>query len=211
MKLIRGKAAKHYVKEELSNLDKIRKASKKISDYLGDTKEEILLRNDQIMGQNEETKRKLSLSRREIKEKEERVKDLEKENKKISKTITGKEKVVNQPRDQLEKFTSPEEKKRLDEEVRRLKKDLEEQRLKNQNTMRENNAEIERLREQLDGDEPDGVVQQQIETLEAENERLGERNEEIFPRMSLRDKVKYIFKKYGLTVFGVQQLALSSG
>ena len=68
--------------------------------------------------------------------------------------------------------------------------------------MRENNAEIDRLRQQLE-DEPDGEIQQQIERLEAENKRLGERNEEIFSRRSLRDKVKYISKKYGLTVFGV--------
>ena len=68
--------------------------------------------------------------------------------------------------------------------------------------MPENNAEIDRLSHQLE-DNPDEEIQQQIERLEAENERLGERNEEIFSRMSLRDKVKYIFEKYGLAVFRV--------
>ena len=63
--------------------------------------------------------------------------------------------------------------------------------------MRLNNREIEMLREQVQGKE------EQIQRLEAENKMLGERNEEIFSRMSLRDKVKYIFKKYGFTVIGI--------
>ena len=127
---------------------------------------------------------------------------MEKQNKKLSKTLTEKEKVVNKLRDQLEKSTSPSERKRLDEEISKVKRDLAQESTRNQSTMRENNAEIDRLRQQLE-DEPDGEIQRQIERLEAENERLGEQNEEIFSRMSLRDKVKYIFKKYGLTVFGV--------
>ena len=134
-----------------------------------------------------------------IQERKERFKDLEKQNKKLSKTITEKEKVVNKLRDQLEKSTSPSERKRLDEEINKVKRDLTQERAKNQNTMRENNAEIDRLRQQMEN----GENQEEIERLEAENERLGEQNEEIFSRMSLRDKVKYIFKKYGLTIFGV--------
>ena len=102
-------------------------------------------------------------------------------------------------RDQLEKSTSPSERKRLDEEINKVKRDLAQERSKNQNTMRENNAEIDRLRQQMEN----GENQEEIERLEAENERLGEQNEEIFSRMSLRDKVKYIFTKYGLTIFGV--------
>ena len=128
---------------------------------------------------------------------------MEKQNKKLSKTITEKENVENKLRDQLEKSTSPSERKRLDEEISKVKRDPAQERSKNQNKMRENNVEIERLRQQVEDGEDQEEVQQQIERLEAENERLGERNEEIFSRMSLRDKVKYIFKKYGLTVFGV--------
>ena len=108
---------------------------------------------------------------------------------------------MNKLRDQLEKSTSPGERKKLDEEISQVKRDLSQERSKNQNTMRENNAEIDRLRQLEDGE--DQEVQQQIERLEVENERLGERNEELFSRMSLRDKVKYVFKKYGLTIFGV--------
>ena len=197
VKLVRGGAKTHYVNEDLSNLSKLPQT---VRQYLGDTREELLLRNDQIMEQNGETLRQLSQSRRAIKEQEERVKDLEKQNKKLSKSII--EKVEGKLRAQLEKSTSPGERKRLDEEIRKVKRDLDEERSKNQNKMRENNAEIDRLRQQLE-DEPDGEIQRQIERLEAENERLGEQNEEIFSRMSLRDKVKYIFKKYGLTVFGV--------
>ena len=109
---------------------------------------------------------------------------------------------MNKLRDQLEESTSPGERKKLDEEISQVKRDLAQERSKNQNTMQENNAEIDRLRQQLEDGE-DQEVQQQIERLEVENERLGERNEELFSRMSLRDKVKYIFKKYGLTIFGV--------
>ena len=196
VKLVRGKAKTHYVKEDLSNLDKLPPT---ILQHLGDTKEELLLRNDQIIEQNGETLRQLSQSRRAIKEQEERVKDLERQNKKLSK----KEKVVNKLRDQLEKSTSPSERKRLDEEISKVKRDLTQERSKNQNKMRENNAEIERLRQQVEDGEDQEEVQQQIERLEVENERLAEQNEEIFSHMSLRDKVKYIFKKYGLTVFGV--------
>ena len=134
---------------------------------------------------------------------------MERQNKKLSKTITEKEKVENNLRSQLEKSTSPGERNRLDVEISRVKSDLAQERAKNQNTMRENNAEIDRLRQQMENGENQEEVQQQIERLEAENERLGEQNEEIFSRMSLRNKVRYIFKKYGLTVFGV--LALSSG
>ena len=201
-KLIRRGAKTHYINEDLSHLDKLRKASEKIHQYLGDTKEELLLWNGQIIEQDGETLRQLSQSRRAIKEQEERVKELERRNKKLSQTITEEGKVEAKLRAQLEKSTSPDQRKRLDEEVRRAKKELEEQRAKNQNTMRENNAEIDRLRQQLE-DEPDGEIRRQIERLEAENERLGEQNEEIFSRRSLRDKVKYIIKKYGLTVFGV--------
>ena len=89
VKLIRGNAKAHCINKDLSNLDKIRKASKQISDYLGDTKEERLLRNDQIMGQNVETLRQMRQSRRTIKEQEERVKELERRNKKLSKTKNG--------------------------------------------------------------------------------------------------------------------------
>ena len=199
VKLVRGGAKTHCVKEDLSNLSKLPQT---IRQHLGDTKEELLLRNDQIIEQNGETLRQLSQSRRATKEQEEQAKVLERQNKKLSKTITEKEKVVNKLRDQLEKSTSPSERKRLDEEISKVKRDLTQERSKNQNTMRENNAEIDRLRQQLE-DEPDGEIQRQIERLEAENERLGEQNEEIFSRMSLRDKVKYIFKKYGLSVFGV--------
>ena len=111
-------------------------------------------------------------------------------------------------RTQLEKSTSPSERERLDEEIRKLKSE----RSKNRNTMRENNAEIDGLRQQMENGENQEKVQQQIERLEAENERLGEQNEEIFSRMSLRDKVKYIFKKYGIRFLECwQQLALSSG
>ena len=166
---------------------------KSLKDALGQSYDEALSLNNQIIEQNEETVRQLSQSRR-----EEKLKDLEKQNK----TITEKEKVVNKLRDQLEKSTSPGERKRLDEEISQVKRDLAQERSKNQNTMRENNAEIDRLRQQLEDGE-DQEVQQHIERLEAENERLGEQNEELFSRMSLRDKVKYIFKKYGLTIFGL--------
>ena len=175
---------------------------KSLKDALGQSYDEALSLNNQIIEQNEETVRQLSQSRRDIKEREEKLKDLEKQNKKLRKTITEKEKVVNKLRDQLEKSTSPGERKKLDEEISQVKRDLAQERSKNHNTMRENNAEIDRLRQQLEDGE-DQEVQQQIERLEAENERLGERNEELFSRMSLRDKVKYIFKKYGLTIFGV--------
>ena len=167
---------------------------KSLKDALGQSYDEALSLNDQIIEQNVETVRQLSQSRRDIKEREEKLKDLEKQNKKLSKTITEKEKVVNKLRDQLEKSTSPSERKRLDEEIKKVKRDLAQERAKNQNKMRENNAEIEM---------ENGENQEEIERLEAENERLGEQNEEIFSRMSLRDKVKYIFKKYGLTIFGV--------
>ena len=170
---------------------------KSLKDALGQSYDEALSLNDQIIEQNLETVRQLSQSRRDIKEREEKLKDLEKQNKKLSKTIT--EKVVNKLRDQLEKSTSPSERKRLDEEISQVKRDLAQERAKNQNKMRENNAEIDRLRQQMEN----GENQEEIERLEAENERLGEQNEEIFSRMSLRDKVKYIFKKYGLTIFGV--------
>ena len=49
-------------------------------------------------------------------------------------------------------------------------------------------------REQIDADVE--AQQNQISRLEAENERIEE-------RMSLRDRVKLIFKKYGFTVFAV--------
>ena len=163
---------------------------KSLKQLLGQTNEEALERNDLIMEQNEGTLRQLSQSRRAIKEQEERLKELERRNKKLSQTITEKGKFEAKLRAQLERSTSP-------DEVRRAKKELEEQRAKNQNTMRENNAEIDRLRQQLEDVEDQEEVQQQIEELEAENERLGERNEESFSRMSLRDKVKYIFK-FGL-------------
>ena len=200
MKLIRGGAKTHYVNENLSNL---RNLPPTIRQHLGDTKEELMLPNDKIVQQNVETLRQLSQSRRAIKEQEERAKELERQNKKLSKTITEKGKVEAKLRAQLEKSTSPSERKRLDAEIRKVKRNLDEERSKNQNKMRENNEEIDRLRQQLEDGEYQEEVLQQIERLEAENERLGERNEEIFSRMSLRDKVKYIFKKYGLTVFGV--------
>ena len=199
-----GKRATKYVHQPsgrfLSGVNK--EIPKSLKQLLGQRNEEALESNDQIIEQNGETLLQLSQSQRATKEQEERVKDLERQNKKLSKTITEKEKVVSKLRDQLEKSTSPSERKRLDEEISKVKRDLAQEWSKNQNTMRENNAEIDRLRQQLE-DEPDGEIQQQIERLEAENERLGERNEEIFSRMSMRDKVKYIFKKYGLTVFGV--------
>ena len=182
-----GKRATKYVHQPsgrfLSQANK--EMPKTLKQLLGQTNEEALESNDQIIEQNVETVRQLSESRR-------ATKDLERQNKKLSKTITEKEKVVNKLRDQLEKSTSPSERKRLDEEINKVKRDLAQERAKNQNTMRENNAEIE-----------NGENQEEIERLEAENERLGEQNEEIFSRMSLRDKVKYIFKKYGLTIFGV--------
>ena len=185
-----GKRATKYVHQPsgrfLSQANK--EMPKTLKQLLGQTNEEALESNDQIIEQNGETLRQLN----QIQERKERFKDLEKQNKKLSKTITEKEKVVNKLRDQLEKSTSPSERKRLDEEINKVKRDLTQERSKNQNTMRENNAEIE-----------NGENQEEIERLEAENERLGEQNEEIFSRMSLRDKVKYIFKKYGLTIFGV--------
>ena len=199
-----GKRATKYVHQPsgrfLSQANK--EMPKTLKQLLGQTNEEALESNDQIIEQNGEILRQLSESRRATKEQEEWAKDLERQNKKLSKTITEKEKVVNKLRDQLEKSTSPGERKKLDEEISQVKRDLTKERLKNHNTMRENNAEIDRLRQQLEDGE-DQEVQQQIERLEAENERLGEQNEEIFSRMSLRDKVKYIFKKYGLTIFGV--------
>ena len=161
-----GKRATKYVHQPsgrfLSQANK--EMPKTLKQLLGQTNEEALESNDQIIEQNVETVRQLSESRR-------ATKDLERQ----------KEKVVNKLRDQLEKSTSPSERKRLDEEINKVK------RAENQN-----NAEIE-----------NGENQEEIERLEAENERLGEQNEEIFSRMSLRDKVKYIFKKYGLTIFGV--------
>ena len=189
VKLVRGKAKTHYVSEDLSNLSKLPQT---IRQYLGDTKEELLLRNDQTVEQNGETLRQLSQSRRETKEQEERVKELERQNKKLSKTITEKEKVENNLRSQLEKSTSPGERKRLDEEISRVKSDLAQERAKNQNTMRENNAEIERLRQQLEDGEDQEEVQQQIERLEAENERLGEQNEEIFYACLRETSVVYL-------------------
>ena len=194
-----GKRATKYVHQPSGRfLNQANKEMpKSLKQLLGQSYDEALSLNDQIIEQNEETVRQLSQSRR-----EEKLKDLEKQNKKLSKTITEKEKVVNKLRDQLEKSTSPGERKKLDEEISQVKKDLSQERSKNQNTMRENNAEIDRLRQQLEDGE-DQEVQQQIERLEAEIERLGERNEELFSHMSLRDKVKYIFKKYGLTIFGV--------
>ena len=196
-----GKRATKYVHQPsgrfLSQANK--EMRKTLKQLLGQTNEEALESNDQIIEQNGEILRQLSESRRATKEQEERAKDLERQNKKLSKTITEKEKVVNKLRDQLEKSTSPSERKRLDEEISQVKRDLAQERAKNQNTMRENNAEIDRLRQQMEN----GENQEEIERLEAENERLGEQNEEIFSRMSLRDKVKYIFKKYGLTIFGV--------
>ena len=180
-----GKRATKYVHQPsgrfLSQANK--EIPKTLKQLLGQTNEEALESNDQIIEQNVETVRQLSESRR-------ATKDLERQNK----TITEKEKVVNKLRDQLEKSTSPSERKRLDEEISQVKRDLAQERAKNQNKMREHNAEIEM---------ENGENQEEIERLEAENERLGEQNEEIFSRMSLRDKVKYIFKKYGLTIFGV--------
>ena len=199
-----GKRATKYVHQPsgrfLSQANK--EMPKSLKQLLGQSYDEALSLNDQIIEQNVETVRQLNQSRRDTKEREEKLKDLEKQNKKLSKTITEKEKVVNKLRDQLEKSTSPDERKKLDEEISQVKRDLAQERSKNQNTMQENNAEIDRLRQQLEDGE-DQEVQQQIERLEVENERLGERNEELFSRMSLRDKVKYIFKKYGLTIFGV--------
>ena len=196
-----GKRSTKYVHQPsgrfLSQANK--EMPKSLKDALGQSYDEALSLNDQIIEQNVETVRQLSQSRRDIKEREEKLKDLEKQNKKLSKTITEKEKVVNKLRDQLEKSTSPSERKRLDEEINKVKRDLTQERSKIQNTMRENNAEIDRLRQQMEN----GENQEEIERLEAENERLGEQNEDIFSRMSLRDKVKYIFKKYGLTIFGV--------
>ena len=101
VKLVRGRAKTHYVNEDLSNLSKLPPT---IRQYLGDTKEELVLRNDQIIEQNGETLRQLSQSRRAIKEQEQRVKDLERQNKKLSKTITEKEKGENNLRSQLEKI-----------------------------------------------------------------------------------------------------------
>ena len=200
-----GKRATKYVHQPSGRflIGANKEIPKSLKQLLGQTNEEALESNDQIMEQNEDTLRQLSQSRRATKEQEERVKDLKRQNKKLSKTITEKEKVVSKLRDQLEKSTSPSERKRLDEEITKAKRDLAQERSKNQNTMRENNAEIERLRQQLEDGEDQEEIQRQIGGLETENERLGERNEEIFSRMSLRDKVKYIFKKYGLTVFGV--------
>ena len=172
---------------------------KTLKDALGQSYDEALGLNDHIMEQNGEALRQLNQAQREIQERKERFKDLEKQNKKLNKTIIEKEKVVGELRTQLEKSTSPSKRERLDEEIRKLKSE----RSKNRNTMRENNAEIDGLRQQMENGENQEEVQQQIERLEAENERLGEQNEEIFSRMSLRDKVKYIFKKYGLTIFGV--------
>ena len=199
-----GKRATKYVHQPSGRfLNQANKEMpKSLKQLLGQSYDEALSLNNQIIEQNEETVRQLNQSRRDIKEREEKLKDLEKQNKKLGKTITEKEKVVNKLRDQLEKSTSPGERKRLDEEISQVKRDLAQERSKNQNTMRENNAEIDRLRQQLEDGE-DQEVQQHIERLEAENERLGEQNEELFSRMSLRDKVKYIFKKYGLTIFGV--------
>ena len=200
-----GKRATKYVHQPsgrfLSQANK--EMPKTLKQLLGQTNEEALGQRDKIIEQNEETIRQLGQSRKVIKDSEGRLRDLEKQNKKLSKTITEKEKVVSKLRDQLEKSTSPSERKRLDEEISKVKRDLAKERSKNQNTMRENNAEIERLRQKVEDGEDQEEVQRQIERLEAENERLGERNEEMFSRMSLRDKVKYIFKKYGLTVFGV--------
>ena len=189
-----GKRATKYVHQPSGRflIQANKEMSRTLKQLLGQTNEEAMESNDQIIEQNVETVRQLSESRI-------ATKDLERQNKKLSKTITEKEKVVNKLRDQLEKSTSPSERKRLDEEINKVKMDLAQERAKNQNTMRENNAEIDRLRQQMEN----GENQEEIERLEAENERLGEQNEEIFSRMSLRDKVKYIFKKYGFTIFGV--------
>ena len=60
------------------------------------------------------------------------------------------------------------------------------------NDSRETASEIQK--EQIDADIEE--QQNEISRLEAENERIEE-------RMSLRDRVKAIFKKYGFTVFAV--------
>ena len=52
------------------------------------------------------------------------------------------------------------------------------------------NRELDALQRQIDNDE------RQIANLESENEKLQE-------RMSLRDRMKDIFKKYGFTVFAI--------
>ena len=77
---------------------------------------------------------------------------------------------MNKLRDQLEKSTSPIERKRLDEEISKVKRDLAQERARNQSTMLENNAEIDRLRQQLE-DEPDGEIKRQIERLETEERK----------------------------------------
>ena len=136
---------------------------KTLKQLLGQTYDEVLNLNDKIIEQNEDELRQL---RRAFEEREEQIKDLESQNKKLSNTIVEKEMVEGKLRAQLEKSTSPGERKRLNEELAKVKRDLE--RSKNQNKMRENNAEIERLRQQQQSED----VQRQIERLEQKTKGL---------------------------------------
>ena len=76
---------------------------------------------------------------------------------------------------------------RIKEEISRREKKIQEL-----NDSRETASEIQK--EQIDADIEE--QQNEISRLDAENERIEE-------RMSLRDRVKLIFKKYGFTVFAV--------
>ena len=172
---------------------------KTLKELLGTSYDEALDLNDDVLRRNENTISRLKQARGKFVEVKEKIKDLIKRNKDTNKTIIEEEKVVDALRTQLEKSTSPSERERLDEEITKTKSE----RSKNRSAMEENDAEIARLRQQMESGENQEEIQQQIERLEAENERLGEQNEEIFSRMSLRDKIKYIFKKYGVTVLGV--------
>ena len=170
-----------------------------IKELLGRSYDEALGFNDDVVSHNEDRISRLKQTLGKFAEAKEKMKDLMKRNKDTNKTIVEEERVVDDLRTQLEKSTSPSEKERLEEEVEKTKSE----RAKNRSTMEENDAEIARLRQQTESGENQEEIQQQIESLEAENERLGEQNEELFSRMSLREKIKYIFKKYGVTVLGV--------
>ena len=145
-----GKRATKYVHQPSGRF--LSQMPKSLMRLLGQTNEQALERNDQIMQQSRE-----DLTRLRASHERERLRQLGVEN----------ESLAEQP-----------------SEVDRER-------------MRQNNDQVERLRCKT------GATDEQIQRLEAVVERLEEQNEEICSRMSLRDKVKYIFKKYGLTVFGV--------
>ena len=149
-----GKRATKYVNQPsgrfLSGAKK--EMPKSLKQLLGQTNEQALERNDQIIQQSRE-----DLTRFRASPERERLRQLEVEN----------ESLAEQPSEG------------------------------DRERMRQNNDQIESLRGKT------RVTDEHIQRLEAVVERLEEQNEEIFSRMSLRDNVKYIFKRYGLTVVGV--------